>query len=42
VPVIYEEYFICKEFGWTPNELAVQPEATISKFMIVSSLVNEK
>jgi hypothetical protein len=29
------EFRLCKEFGWTPKELARQPSKTIETFIVV-------
>jgi len=29
------EFRLCKEFGWTPNELRRQPSKTIESFVVI-------
>jgi len=29
------EFRLCKEFGWTPKELARQPSRTVEQFVVV-------
>jgi len=41
VPVVYEQYALCKEFGWTPEQLDNQADVVISRFLQVMGIVNE-
>jgi len=36
------EFRLCKEFGWTPNELGRQPAKTIEEFVIILSEVDRQ
>ncbi len=42
IPIIFEEYFLCKEFGWTPEELKNQSATKIAKFLKIIEIINEK
>jgi len=36
------EFRLCKEFGWTPNQLARQPAKTIEEFIVILSEVDRQ
>jgi hypothetical protein len=32
---VLTEFRLCKEFGWTPRQLAKQPAKTIQQFIVI-------
>jgi len=36
------EFRLCKEFGWTPKELARQPAKTIEAFVIIMNEIDRQ
>jgi hypothetical protein len=36
------EFRLCREFGWTPNQLAEQPAKTIEEFIVILSEVDRQ
>ena len=36
------EFRLCKEFGWTPNELRRQPAKTVEEFVLILSEVDRR
>jgi hypothetical protein len=36
------EFRLCKEFGWTPKELARQPAKTIEAFVVIMNEIDRQ
>lgn len=36
------EFRLCKEFGWTPEELARQPAKTVEEFIVILNEVDRQ
>jgi hypothetical protein len=36
------EFRLCKEFGWTPKELARQPAKTVEAFVVIMNEVDRQ
>jgi hypothetical protein len=36
------EFRLCKEFGWTPNQLAKQPAKTIEEFIVILNEIDRQ
>lgn len=41
-PIEYIQYLLCKEFGWTYQELMEQPTDFVENILTVMSIVNKK
>ncbi|WGM90168.1 MAG: hypothetical protein NUK63_03370 [Candidatus Bathyarchaeum tardum] len=37
---ILTEFRLCKEFGWTPKELARQPAKTVQAFVVIMNEID--
>jgi len=36
------KFRLCKEFGWTPNQLAKQPAKTIEEFIVILNEIDRQ
>jgi len=36
------EFRLCKEFGWTPEELARQPAKTVEEFIVIMNEIDQQ
>lgn len=36
------EFRLCKEFGWTPEELARQPAKTLEEFIVIMNEIDQQ
>ena len=41
-PQAYVDYVLCKEFGWTPDQLDQQDDYEIQKMLTVMSVIGEQ
>jgi hypothetical protein len=39
---VITDFRLCKEFGWTPNQLAKQPARTIHQFIVILNEVDRE
>jgi hypothetical protein len=35
------DFRLCKEFGWTPNQLARQPAKTVQQFLVILNQIDK-